>query len=439
MRSPSPLIRVRGRCTLRPSSSSPPPTSPRATRRPRRRPRPRPRPRPHASTPTDTPPASASASTLVPTPAPASAPALVPAPTPAPSPASASAPTPTTAKSTPIVVPRWAPAAAIPSKNGAPRATSRTRSSTRRSAPSTVSAPVPTAVSSSVRVSHSRRMSRRIRPGPLGAPTRRIASLRGVVASASSRVHVGRVVIAAAAVSSAGRAEKRGSGKGVGVGCATGTFSARGSKLGSMGYAAVSCHVKDALVREGDVDDGAVDIAAVHVPEGVFGVVSGVELDEADAGGVGGGRGATLAGRGRAGRGAMRGSDSTVVREDLLEVTRGDVLREVGDAKDARGRGAIVPRARVEILLVALVVGIHLVVRPRAPSARSRRGFGTRRRRAATEALPTHPARATLSGAPRAGACAPSKWESPSRAEGVSVGALLTKGFGVSHLYACSL
>ena len=253
------------------------------------------------------------------------------------------------------------------------------------------------AVSSSVRVSHSRRMSRRIRPGPLGAPTRRIASLRGVVASASSRVHVGRVVIAAAAVSSAGRAEKRGSGKGVGVGCATGTFSARGSKLGSMGYAAVSCHVKDALVREGDVDDGAVDIAAVHVPEGVFGVVSGVELDEADAGGVGGGRGATLAGRGARGSGAMRGSDSTVVREDLLEVTRGDVLREVGDAKDARGRGAIVPRARVEILLVALVVGIHLVVRPRAPSARSRRGFGTRRRRAATEALPTHPARATLS------------------------------------------
>ena len=290
-------------------------------------------------------------------------------------------------------------------------------------------------------------MSRRIRPGPLGAPTRRIASPRGVVASASSRVHVGRVVIAAAAVSSAGRAEKRGSGKGVGVGCATGTFSARGSKLGSMGYAAASCHVKGALVREGDVDDGAVDIAAVHVPEGVFGVVSGVELDEADAGGVGGGRGvaiargATRAGRGRAGRGAMRGSDSTVVREDLLEVTRGDVLREVGDAKDARGRGAIVPRARVEILLVALVVGIHLVVRPRAPSARSRRGFGTRRRRAATEALPTHPARATLSVPPRAGACAPSEWESPSRAEGVSVGALLTKGFGVSHLYwyACSL
>ena len=199
-----------------------------------------------------------------------------------------------------------------------------------------------------------------------------------------------------------------------------------------MGYAAVSprgC----ALVREGDVDDGAVDIAAVHVPEGVFGVVSGVELDEADAGGVGGGRGATLAGRGRAGRGAMRGSDSTVVREDLLEVTRGDVLREVGDAKDARGRGAIVPRARVEILLVALVVGIHLVVRPRAPSARSRRGFGTRRRRAATEALPTHPARATLSVPPAQRLRAEQVGVESRR--GGHVGALLTKGFGVSHLY----
>ena len=178
-----------------------------------------------------------------------------------------------------------------------------------------------------------------------------------------------------------------------------------------MGFAAASRHLKGALVREGDVDDGAVDLAAVHVPEGVLGVVSGVELDEADAGGVGGGRGvaiargATRAERGRAGRGAMRGADAAVVREDLLEVTRGDVLCEVGDAKDARGRGAIVPRARVELLVVALVVGIHLVVRPGAPSARSRRGFGTRRRRAATDALPAHPARATRGvPLPRAGA-----------------------------------
>ena len=207
-----------------------------------------------------------------------------------------------------------------------------------------------------------------------------------------------------------------------------------------MGFAAASCHVKGALVREGDVDDGAVDIAAVHVPEGVLGVVSGVELDEADAGGVAGGRGvaiargATRAGWGRAGRGAMRGADSAIVREDLLEVTRGDVLREVGDAKDARGRGAIVPRARVEILVVALVVGIHLVVRPGAPSARSRRGFGTRRRRAATDALPAHPARATRGvPLPRAGACGASRTKRLGKFESRSARAH-TKGRAVTSV-----